>query len=822
MDSISPGQDTPSPLLVPELLENIFSFLPPPLLRRSLVRVSRLWYSVAIRFISYEGCWYNKISGPELNLLMDQLPRLSALKIKMVPDSPTPSARDQSDAALSIALTPSPEEILISLDSHRSSSSSNTSGRNDHNNNISSQPQWDLFQGRIRSLAEPGAPTPLEHEMDSKERRPSLRRLRSLCLSGVTDFEAMLYPLLPNLEFLTDLRIEGIIDYHQARFISLLEILSAAPQLESISIAYAGTSINMNVAVLWENLYSPQASEDDNSNDDKDENMDEKTSISATTDNAMADTSTASTMRSFPRLQHLILNKVWVPKRDLEIMLTHTPSLRSLKVVQCRHNPSQIFNSLQLEFVTMTRPGKNHQREQLFVLSPFRRDRFYESVIRHCPNLDIIQLSFSDEDAPTPETDVDFLLRLPHRTGLSFSTSSFGLGPTYASTLLQCCQSRGLFLTTLEITSVPATRRPSPGMNEVLHQYLCQAPQLLHLRAKQFWFWVPLLDPGMNDPDSRPPSNLPWMYVPRRDDDTSVWACKDLQTLHLCLETSGSRNIEASPDTMRLVFGYLSVVCPKLRDLSLQFQDPLPFRIEEGLSLLMRLQDLEVLELITRATVVLDLPLQQHEGSNSSSSGERRKSSSSPSSSKVSSGLRRSDLDWIHPLFSTLSSPCLTLDRVEREHWIQKRKIEAMNEIRSRERNNDDNNSSSSLSTAQAKRSICPWRTIPREKLTLQDLRDMRLLISVVLILEDQLQDILSQQRQSEPTKVSEAFSVPMTTFPVPSLVLNPCWPRLHTWRVTSLQGTTKSWVIPWLRELRPEIDIQATEQIQIKETFMY
>lgn len=113
--------------------------------------------------------------------------------------------------------------------------------------------------------------------------------------------------------------------------------------------------------------------------------------------------------------------------------------------------------------------------------------------------------------------------------------------------------------------------------DKLLRQFLCSSPTLLHLLAGEGKLSTEVLWEGETD---REP--------------TMIWACRRLKTLSIRLFFGD--NIGPYSWTTR-VFGYLSRVCPKLQELSLEVEEVLA--LEMGLCLLTRLQDLRRLELRT-------------------------------------------------------------------------------------------------------------------------------------------------------------------------------------------------------------------------------
>ncbi|KAK3832345.1 MAG: hypothetical protein J3R72DRAFT_478290 [Linnemannia gamsii] len=74
-----------------------------------------------------------------------------------------------------------------------------------------------------------------------------------------------------------------------------------------------------------------------------------------------------------------------------------------------------------------------------------------------------------------------------------------------------------------------------------------------------------------------------------------IWVCRRLATLHIY---SSGENIRDAEEDARILFGYISRICPLLRDLAIQHQH-LCVRLEGGLCLLSRLHHLERLSIVS-------------------------------------------------------------------------------------------------------------------------------------------------------------------------------------------------------------------------------
>ncbi|KAG0204920.1 hypothetical protein BGX33_008197 [Mortierella sp. NVP41] len=105
-----------------------------------------------------------------------------------------------------------------------------------------------------------------------------------------------------------------------------------------------------------------------------------------------------------------------------------------------------------------------------------------------------------------------------------------------------------------------------------LHQFLCTSPQLLHLRMPRTAYHISYLDlyrriPSIVVGDR---SRAVLDAVAAQYPDPGVWACRRLRTLHVAFAFAipgGGRRTKVRLEHSRVVFGYISKVCPELREL---------------------------------------------------------------------------------------------------------------------------------------------------------------------------------------------------------------------------------------------------------------
>ncbi|KAF9918024.1 hypothetical protein FBU30_000409, partial [Linnemannia zychae] len=149
-----------------------------------------------------------------------------------------------------------------------------------------------------------------------------------------------------------------------------------------------------------------------------------------------------------------------------------------------------------------------------------------------------------------------------------------------------------------------------PSIN-ILHKILCSCPNLVVFTALSIGYFFENMDVNnllsvkgvyRNEDESVRKSERPkWKLRRERDvpdeelptDSRPVWVCRNLRTLHLFVTGQGQDNY-TYPISL-VIFGYLSLVCPRLEQLHLKRELSI-FEDEGGVCLLGRLKHLKRLQ----------------------------------------------------------------------------------------------------------------------------------------------------------------------------------------------------------------------------------
>ncbi|KAG9072976.1 hypothetical protein KI688_000757 [Linnemannia hyalina] len=279
-------------------------------------------------------------------------------------------------------------------------------------------------------------------------------------------------------------------------------------------------------------------------------------------------------------LRSLVLRNVSVPQSCVETLITITPHLRELVLVVKEFFPDDDDDAI----ATRTADGPRRIRELVRLHHPATLCSFFFSPPHTALSTDTIQGWI--QDSPAPHINLDWTIEGPKLTPSIITHLTVQVPNT---------------ITTLHIL----------GKCPILHDYLCASPHLLHLMAPKSAITLDAFDIHFRQTQGRPPPSAALRYQQQQQQQQQqqfprVWACRRLQTLHIAFLPK-----KATASSSRLIFGYISRVCPRLQDLEIHgpeyltlHEDEWPneeegsdgrlcVRLESGLCLLSRLEDLE-------------------------------------------------------------------------------------------------------------------------------------------------------------------------------------------------------------------------------------
>ncbi|KAG0320796.1 hypothetical protein BGZ99_004302 [Dissophora globulifera] len=296
------------------------------------------------------------------------------------------------------------------------------------------------------------------------------------------------------------------------------------------------------------------------------------------------------------RLRTLILFRPMLSQRVIQAILNACPDMGVLKLIAVIERAPYTTDP----HSTSASNGNNRNSsnshdtltsfQRLHGTSPYDLDAFVTHIARSCPRLHTFHLSMQTRKLTT-ETLTAILERLPNVRHWGFVTRD--VSPLHVLPLLHDRTVLAHRLTTLELRGggFQDPERSTSALSKTLHEFLCTTPTLLHLIAPTVTYYTEYLDLNrilVGSKDSHP-------NTPHADD--RFWACRSLKTLHIEVR---ARFESDTLQNSRVIFGYLSKVCPKLEDLQLR-RPYLSFWLAGGLCLLSRLHNLERIKLCCRS-----------------------------------------------------------------------------------------------------------------------------------------------------------------------------------------------------------------------------
>ncbi|KAG0381070.1 hypothetical protein BGX24_012204 [Mortierella sp. AD032] len=312
------------------------------------------------------------------------------------------------------------------------------------------------------------------------------------------------------------------------------------------------------------------------------------------------------------QLEEVEVVNMYIPQPILEAVITHSPRLQILRLVGMYgiENSNLVVEGASTRARIVDLVGESCPGLQIFHYS-IRVHRLakddvigFTSLKNHegqCSGtLHRIRLT-SLEDVVNQLNDLDLGNNHVSENGTT-TTHTLSLYSYYMHrAIAPSLQPIVNMVTTLEI--LPLSRPPhslnvSVDFTHTLHGFLCSSPLLLHLKAPLVRFHSALLDlrgeknsEGLYQVLPAVPYYQPWQQWVQK----KIWVCRRLATLHIY---SSGENIRDAEEDARILFGYISRICPLLRDLAIQHQH-LCVRLEGGLCLLSRLHHLERLSIVS-------------------------------------------------------------------------------------------------------------------------------------------------------------------------------------------------------------------------------
>ncbi|KAH7059958.1 hypothetical protein BKA57DRAFT_498972 [Linnemannia elongata] len=371
------------------------------------------------------------------------------------------------------------------------------------------------------------------------------RVIRHLTITGMVQFDSHMWQILSGLSHLTSLTVK--ID--SCGWISMHNVLNSCVHLENLHLE----------TTTWVSIPGSNWLIGEDEDDDDDNRL------------SSLEGQPVRRRRSQARplaLRSLVLRNAQFDQRALEAFLLFVPFLYRIQV------------AVWLPYLSRPTQGD--------------RERVCQLVRTHCPLVRVFHFSYQGLHViRTAPKDMDPVFDLcPRMTEWMVSAVHF------TTTLIDRLPQD--VLTTLEIIGADC---------EHLHTYLCTATHLQHLRAPRTRFPYEHMDIHHRSVEGFPYTGgvrgSGYGGVEHRSVQdvaatvSKVWACRGLLTLKLAVS-----HMSNQPQASRIVFGYISRVCPRLQDLEICGPEgmrmdrkirptPMCMALEGGFCLLSRLKRLE-------------------------------------------------------------------------------------------------------------------------------------------------------------------------------------------------------------------------------------
>ncbi|KAF9365816.1 hypothetical protein BGX34_008147 [Mortierella sp. NVP85] len=257
------------------------------------------------------------------------------------------------------------------------------------------------------------------------------------------------------------------------------------------------------------------------------------------------------------KLNSLTLVELTIAQDSVEAIVAGCPNLNTLSLVSLTDPPHA--NSPDTGALTRARIDKR---------------RLIAHIARSCPGLQHLHCSAAQGQREMISSLSEF-----------DSLISLGLpAQSICPQLITIIQAYSNALTTLVIENAADDH---DELSQSLHTFLCTSPDLKHLEAPNIKFDDRLLNLRHSDANNR------------------IWACRGLLSLNISFGLRAQNTLNTR-DCSRVIYGYISQVCPRLERLTIS-RDRIECSLDSGLCLLGGLEQLKSLEIRTRSLSMLHI-----------------------------------------------------------------------------------------------------------------------------------------------------------------------------------------------------------------------
>ncbi|KAF9908597.1 hypothetical protein BX616_000087 [Lobosporangium transversale] len=285
-------------------------------------------------------------------------------------------------------------------------------------------------------------------------------------------------------------------------------------------------------------------------------------------------------------LRSITFDGLTLTQAALEALLQRCPNLVELKIIRFRPYLPGVISA---------------DKPENFLFYQEEREKFFSNLAQYCPKLTSLHVSESPDTRYGRFGEVAPIPQFPSVEQWGFSTLSMARAPSLSACMLLDHHRVENRLSSVEIHlarcgHIILTDR---DMDKWIHRLLCESPLLEHFKAPDIGLTLHTLyvtKKLRNKPHRSSEfgqDQFAWP-VPQQ-----IWACRRLKTLHVKFNESYNTGMQDAQEQERVLYGYISRVCPNLEDLLIK-TDAVLYRARSpvNMCLLSRLTQLRRLTLV--------------------------------------------------------------------------------------------------------------------------------------------------------------------------------------------------------------------------------
>ncbi|KAF9930435.1 hypothetical protein FBU30_000486 [Linnemannia zychae] len=290
-------------------------------------------------------------------------------------------------------------------------------------------------------------------------------------------------------------------------------------------------------------------------------------------------------------LQSLVLSGFNIVLNDLDRLLTRTPNLKKLKLINVHGYPYDLQHIITYTPTLSTKLESTH-------ISFCRQEIIPVEIKTRTPVIPNVSECSLENESTRPT----LLQTLESASANVITKLVLNWGLSKLRRRQECHSNRSTII------------------SECIHNFLCNSPHLMHLTIIKSAFLIGNMDlfrrrtfAGLGQLKANEEGRIVPLYhdpnIGTSSLSVGIWKCRNLKTLHFDISTHMDVVPFSDPVQSRILFGYISRVCPNLEDLHIswssvcgdirqrRYMPRLSLQLDGGLCLLARLQSLRRLKI---------------------------------------------------------------------------------------------------------------------------------------------------------------------------------------------------------------------------------